>query len=380
MPRLVVEIKPLHEIFPYQKNARKIPQSAIDAVALSLKTYGWQQPIVIDAKGVIVVGHVRRLAALQLGWTEAPVTVFTGSAELARAYRLMDNRSHDEAQWDIELLTAEMLELKPLDLDLGLTGFNSRELDAMLRPAVAGEDEAPPAPEVAFTQPGDLWTMGEHRLLCGDATDADAVKRVCGANKAALCLTDPPYGVGETYATYTDTPENLKLLVDQFLPLAREHSERVLLTPGNRNQHFYPTPDWTLCWFVSAGTGRNPWGFSCWQPVLAYGKCPYLKRGLGSRPDALSLTESADNNLGHPCSKPVKVWSWFVERGSANTGDVVFDPFIGSGTTIIACDQLRRVCVGLEIDPKYCDVAVRRWTNLTGKQAYNQDGVCFPNV
>jgi ParB-like chromosome segregation protein Spo0J len=122
-----IEIRRLDQIPPYEKNARKIPQRAIDKVAASLEVYGWQQPIVVDKNGVIVVGHVRRLAALQLGWTEAPVTVFQGTAAQARAYRLMDNRSHQEAGWDLDLLGPELAELKELSFDLNLTGFDIRD-------------------------------------------------------------------------------------------------------------------------------------------------------------------------------------------------------------------------------------------------------------
>jgi ParB-like chromosome segregation protein Spo0J len=154
-----IETWPLSRVFPYEKNARTIPRSAVDSVARSFKEFGCQQPIVVDKNGIIIVGHVRRLAALQLGWTEAPVHVAVKlSVAQIKAYRLMDNRSHEEATWEPELLKAEMLELRSLDLDLGLTGFSSRELDAILRPALEGEDDAPPLPEKAFTQPGD-WPV-----------------------------------------------------------------------------------------------------------------------------------------------------------------------------------------------------------------------------
>src|ERR1035437_2339243 len=160
-----IEIRPLSEIFPFEKNARKIPQRAIDKVAASLEEYGWQQPIVVDKNGVIVVGHVRRLGALQLGWTEAPVHVADNlTPAQIRAYRLMDNRSHQEADWDLDLLAPEIAELGALSFDLSLTGFNVHELDVLLRTPLDEEqaDQAPPLPAVAVTRLGDLWICGAH--------------------------------------------------------------------------------------------------------------------------------------------------------------------------------------------------------------------------
>ncbi len=155
-----IEIWSLDRIRPYEKNARKIPKRAVDKVAASLLEFGWQQPIVVDKKGVIVVGHVRRLAALQLGWSEAPVTVADKLTPAhIKAYRLMDNRSHEEATWDLELLAPELADLRALDFDLGLTGFDVHELDTFLRDPMDEEkaNQAPPLPDVAVTRPGDLW-------------------------------------------------------------------------------------------------------------------------------------------------------------------------------------------------------------------------------
>src|SRR5271157_2803045 len=167
--RMKIEIWPLDRIRPYEKNARKIPQRAVDKVAKSLLEFGWQQPIVVDKHDVIVVGHVRRLAALQLGWTEAPVHVADKlTPAQIRAYRLMDNRSHEEAEWDFSLLAPELADLSALDVDLALTGFNVLELDELLRDPIdeARADQAPPLPDVAVTRPADLWLCGDHRVLC----------------------------------------------------------------------------------------------------------------------------------------------------------------------------------------------------------------------
>lgn len=212
-----------------------------------------------------------------------------------------------------------------------------------------------------------------HRLLCGDATNADDVDRLMADRHAAVCLTDPPYGLGDTksdknnYSLYDDTSENLERLIAGFVPLAKSVSDVVVFTPGNKNQHMYPNPTWTMAWFVPAGTGRGPWGFICWQPILCYGKDPKLAKGKGSHPDAIVHTESADD-VAHPCSKPVKFWTWLMDRIS-ESDSLVYDPFSGSGTAYIAAESSDRTIYGLEIDPRYCDVIVRRWESFTGQTA-----------
>jgi ParB-like chromosome segregation protein Spo0J len=193
-----VELWPLARIIPYARNARKIPQSAIDKVAASIQEFGWRVPIVVDVKGVIVAGHTRLLAAQKLGLSEAPVHVAAGlSPAQIKAYRLMDNRSHEESSWDFELLGPEISELRDLSFDIDLTGFNTRELDELLLADTdtAGDEVVPPLPENPASRPGDLWLLGSHRLLCGDATKGDDVARLLNNAQPFLCVTDPPYGV-----------------------------------------------------------------------------------------------------------------------------------------------------------------------------------------
>ncbi len=192
---MIIEQRGLDRVKPYEKNARKIPKSAIDKVALSIKEFGWRQPIVVDEQGVILVGHVRRLAALQLKLTEVPVHVAVGlTPAQCAAYRLMDNRSGEETDWDFDLLIPE---IRGLDIDLNLTGFDTHEIDKLLATPALDEaaNEAPPVPEVPVSRLGDLWICGKHRLLCGDATKAEDVERLLDGAKPFLMVTDPPYGV-----------------------------------------------------------------------------------------------------------------------------------------------------------------------------------------
>ena len=236
------------------------------------------------------------------------------------------------------------------------------------------EDEAPEPPADPITKPGDLWILGEHRLLCGDSTKAEDVARLMDGAKADLCLTDPPYGADIQYATHNDTQDALKSLVAGFFPLARQYAPLVALTPGINNVFLYEKPDWILCWFYAAGTGRTPWGFSAWQPVIVWGKDPKLANGEGAHPDGYNWPMSkADaeerKTIAHACPKPVSSWAKWIQRFSNEKTKTLYEPFCGSGTTLIAAEQLGRRCYGMEISPQYCDVIVKRWESLTGKKA-----------
>ncbi len=174
-----------------------------------------------------------------------------------------------------------------------------------------------------------------------------------------LCLTDFPYGIEENYDSYNDSVENLKILVEKAMPEILRISKRALITCGNRNITLYPKSDWILAWIIPAGNGMNPWGFTCWQPILAYGKDPYLENRLGSRPDIITKTESSQN-LGHPCAKPIEFWRQLLIRGSVKESDIILDPFLGSGTTAVAAKQLKRKFIGIEISPRYCEISRQR--------------------
>ena len=379
---ITVETWPVDKIIPYDKNAKL---HHVEWIAQSISEFSIDQPIVVDGQGVIIKGHGRLKAAKQLGLTEFPVVVRTDlTPEQIRLARIADNRSA-EGGWDSALLGEELNALlssmPDYDFDaLGLSEDWFSSLDVTLDTAPAYDDATlDNVPELneeeePITKPGDLWQLGKHRLLCGDSTSEADVARLMNGEHAHLCLTDPPYGIGDTasdknnYDVYDDSKENLITLINKFLPIAKSISSVILITPGNMNHRLYPAPTWTMAWVTPAGTGRGPWGFCCWQPILAYGKDPYLSNGLGSRQDMVNKTESAEK-LGHPCSKPIKVWSWLLERGSINKNDIIFDSFGGSGTTLIACESLGRQARLMEISPRYCDLIVKRWETLTGNHA-----------
>lgn len=200
-----------------------------------------------------------------------------------------------------------------------------------------------------------------NKITCGDCLE---IMKKLPDKCVDLVLTDPPYGVEFGYDTIEDTQTELKLLVDKFMPEALRIGKRVLVTCGNGNQHLYPKPDWTLAWVITAGVGQNKWGFTCWQPILAYGKDAFRENGMGARPDIISKNESS-KDYGHPCSKPIEFWKELLLRGSVKESDIILDPFLGSGTTAVACKQLKRNFIGIEISQKYCKIAQKRLDALT---------------
>ncbi len=175
-----------------------------------------------------------------------------------------------------------------------------------------------------------------------------------------LILTDFPYGVDIDYGeTYIDSKENLKELIKKVMPEILRVSKRALITCGQSNITYYPQPKWVLAWVNPAGANRNPWGFTCWQPILCYGKDPFLENRMGSRQDIIIHNEQT-KKLGHPCAKPIKLWEKLLVRGSVNEDDIILDPFAGAGTTCVAAQRLHRKFIGIEINEGYCQIARRR--------------------
>jgi len=203
--------------------------------------------------------------------------------------------------------------------------------------------------------PAPYYERNGITIYCGDCREI--LPQL--TNKVDLVLTDFPYGNGTNYDGYQDTPENLQALIQETMLLILSKSKRALITCGVANITKYPEPDWILAWGTPAGSGCSKWGFCCWQPILTYGPDPYLAAGLGRRPDLLIKTETAEK-LGHPCSKPIDLWEMVMLRGSIEQTDLILDPFMGSGTTLIAAKKLGRKCIGIEISEKYCAIAVKR--------------------
>lgn len=353
-------------------NWRKHPQLQQKAMKDVLDNVGWIQDVIINkTTGRLIDGHLRVETALKNGETEIPVKYVELTEDEEKTALATFDPISAMAEQDSAILK-QLVEGLETDIDLSAI---VEDYDKLLeKPHTEEELESvPEAPTEPVTKRGDMYRLGDHVLMCGDSTSADDVAKLMQGVKADLCLTDPPYGLGDTesvknnYISYNDTKENLVSLIAGFLPLARKFANVVVLTPGNSNQYLYPKPDWTMAWFFSAGVGIGPWGFCCWQPLLCYGKDPQLSNNKGSHPDAYCKNEASEK-FGHPCTKPIGVWIWFLERCSFE-GQIVLDLFGGSGTTLIACEETGRKCRMMELAPEYCDVIVARWEKLTGKKA-----------
>lgn len=386
-----VELRLIDSIRPYPDNPRD-NDAAVEAVANSIRTFGWRVPIVVDRDGVIVAGHTRYKAALKLDLAEVPVHV---AAELtpaqAKAFRLADNATSSIATWDDAKLVAELLALQEQEFDLGLTGFSADELSELLAPEptdFAGDpDDVPEPPVEPITQPGDLWRLGRHRLLCGDSTKAEDVERLMAGAKADMLLSDPPYGVayvGKTKDALTVENDELdEQSLSALVSAAFDHAE----THCRPGAYWYATvpagplhllfaQDWKrrgilrqiMVWAKdSMVLGHSEYHYRH-EPIL-FGWIPGDRHKNGDRTrTTLWQYDRPKASREHPTMKPVALWSQAVTDGS-RPGELVYDPFLGSGTTMIAAEELGRRCYGMEISPQYCDVVVQRFETLTGTKA-----------
>ena len=376
---------PIEKLTPYARNTRTHTPAQIDAIAASIKEWGWTMPVLADEDGTLIAGHARIQAAQKLGIAEVPVMLAKGWPEAKRrAYVIADNQLAIKGSgWDFELLASEIEGLGDDGFDLSLLGFNEDELANLLAEKTEGlvdPDDIPEAPANPVSVLGDVWLLGKHRLMCGSCTDANAVETLLAGVTADLCLTDPPYGLGKgkesgknDYAEYEDTRENLIQLAKDWLPLAQAHAKVVVFSPGVTNQWLYPEPNWVMCWFYGGGQLRSSWGFNCWQPFLCYGKEPGLAAGKGARPDAVDMNTPANaGDINHPCPKPVKLWSWMIDRLVFSPNAILYEPFSGSGTTIVAAEMAGLSVRAMELTPQYVDVAVKRWQEFTGQAAIHE--------
>jgi DNA modification methylase len=405
-----IEWQSIDQVKPYAGNPRAIPQSAIDKVAASIDEYGWRQPIVVDAHGVIAVGHTRWLAARKLGLGRVPVHVAEGlTPAQVRAYRLVDNRSHEETDWEPDLLKLEIAELKELDFDLTLTGFEPREIDQLLID-VDDDDAAnavPDLPARTVTIYNDLWQCGANRVLCGDATDAKDVARLLGEARPLLMCADPPYGVEydphwreqaglgiqrQTGRIPNDNRVNWRAAWELFpgnityIWHGGIHAAEVALGIEAAGFEIRSQIIWAKQNFVLS-RGHYHWGHEpCWFAVRkGQGANWRGDRAQSTLWQVASLNPFGGKNqeetaTGHAAQKPIELMRRPILNHTVR-GDGVYDPFLGSGTTLIAAELTGRICYGLEIDVKYVDLIVRRWQTLTGKAAKLEgDGRSFDEV
>lgn len=351
-------------------NVNTHPEHNLRSIADSLAMFGQVEPLVVQKSTGKVIGGNGRVEVMRgKGETSAYVVELDIDDTKAAALGIALNRTAKTSVFDDDGL-AKLLASLPDDLQIA-AGFDEKELAELINSLDTGpvvEDEAPaPLPD-PVSRRGDVWLMGGHRLLCGDSTDAGDHLLLLGDAQIDAVVTDPPYGVGVAYASFPDDEASVKNLVEAFMPLVLKWPVAVL-TSGQPAMWFYPRPKWVMAWIHPAGMGGGPWGFVQCNPILCYGDDPYLKRGLGRRPDSLVMAADREGVEGHPTPKPLSVWCWLVERATPEKGMRVLDVFSGSGTTLIACETIGRTCYAIEIEPRYVDVAVRRWQTLTGNAA-----------
>jgi len=420
-----VEVWPIDRLIPYARNPRK-NDSAVDRMCSSIREFGFKVPCLVRSSGEVVDGHLRLKAARKLGLTAIPVILCDEWSEAqVKAFRLLVNRSVAWAAWDEELLALELQEIQQADYDLDLTGFDGGEIDRLL---LAADDEqadaVPPLPDVAVSRLGDVWLCGksarQHRVLCGDATSADDVALLLGDRKPFLMVTDPPYGI-ELDSEWRDRAglNGCGPAEASYMKKRTEgHSETTISgdTRADWSEAFalVPSLEVAYVWHASKFTrevldGLQRIGFLHHQQIIwnkgrtvltrthywfAHEPLWYVRKKnapwFGKPGENSTIWESPspkfimggsdEEKYDHPTQKPVDLMRRPILNHTKH-GDLVYDPFLGSGTTLAAAELTERVCFGIELDPKYVDVVVRRWQTLSGKEAtLEADGRTFEQV
>lgn len=418
-----------NEIFPYEKNPRK-NDMAVDKVAQSIKEFGFKQPIVIDKNKTIIVGHTRWKAALKLNLDKVPVLLADDlTKEKARAYRIADNKTNEFADWDNDLLRGELFELRGLDFDLEMLGFSNEELEKILgvmgTEGLTDPDVVPEPPDEPITRPGNLWALGNHRLLCGDSSKPDDVDRLLGGVTIHMVNTDPPYNVrvaprsnnalalartsgnfigqqamdavirGKVHATSKKLRPKDRPLANDFI--SDEEFERLLLTwfgnisrvlkPGGSfyiwggfantknyrialekcNLHFSQTIIWVKEHPVLTRKDflcNHEWCFYGWKEGARHYFNPEIKNAT----DVWNVKSMNNQDKVHLTEKPVELAVRSMTY-SSKQGENILDLFGGSGSTLIAAEKTGRHAFLMELDALYCDVIIKRWEDFTGKKA-----------
>jgi DNA modification methylase len=382
------------DLTPYARNSRTHSDEQIAQIAASIKEFGWTNPILIDGEKGIIAGHGRLKAAMRLGLEEIPAIELSHLTEIQKkALIIADNKLALNAGWDNELLSLELEELELEGLDLSLTGFGEEEISA-LKPEVVNEgltdeDAVPEPPPEPITKPGDIWILGKHRLMCGDSTSVDAVDKLMQGKKADMVFTDPPYGVNYEGGHFHSGDVNITRKREK---LVNDNSDQIYADVIPVIASFCDGPCYT--WFADT----KP--LKLYQSVEALGEihaliiwhktnatyaamnaqykqrhepCLYWKpkgstlRWCGaSTENTLWELKKDGKNSFHPTQKPVELSEKAISNHDAK---VVLDLFGGSGSTMIGCEKTGRSCRMMELDPKYCDVIVKRWEEFTGQKA-----------
>lgn len=399
-PAETIERRSVADLIPYARNARTHSQEQVAEIAASIQRFGWTVPVLVAEDGTIIAGHGRVMAAGLLGIQEVPAMIARGwTDEQRRAYTLADNRIAENSAWDKDLLRIEVGELNELGVDLTGLGFSDSELIGLVvgDEGTAGADDEPDPIDEPVSVLGDLWILGRHRILCGDCTDAAAVARLLAGERPGLMVTDPPYGVEYDPA---------------WRAAAGVNKNRAKMGEVANDDR----ADWRDAWALFPGDVAYVWHAGLYSSVVTasleavgfdvrsqiiwakdrfalsrgdyhwkHEPCLYAVRhgrtsawaGDRSQSTLWEIPAREDKGLGHSTQKPVECMRRPIENNS-QPGDGVYEPFSGSGTTIIAGEQTGRAVFAMEINPVYVDIAVRRWEAVTGKRAVRErDGLSF---
>jgi len=381
MNKIEIKYKKIEDLIPYINNSRTHSDDQVTQIASSIKEFGWTNPILLDGENGIIAGHGRLMAAKKLNEIEVPTIELSELTEIQKkAYIIADNKLALNAGWDNEILQLEIAELKDAGFDLGLTGFSADELKEFT-PIIEGlvdEDKVPEVPDEPTTKLGDIYQLGNHRLMCGDSTSIDAVDKLVNNAKIDLCYTDPPYGINEkgdrSKRGGLTQGNNLKDFKDDTIDYAIEAYqivEGVLNIPRQvwwgANYYCHALPQ-SNNWFVwdkrvedkmtdTQSDCELAWVKSKWSSVRIF---RHLWKGL------IKGSEHGQKRV-HPTQKPVALAEWSFDY--FREVSTVLDLFGGSGSTLIACEKANKSCYIMEFEPYYCDVIVKRWEEFTGKKA-----------
>lgn len=395
-----VSIKPLKDLIPYARNSRKHSNAQIDQIAASMREWGWTNPVLVDENNTILAGHGRVMAAQKLGIENCPVIIAAGwSDDKKRAYVIADNKISENSSWDEDLLKIEIDDLG--GFDVSLLGFSDKEITQLLQnvQSVDGEDDVPEISDRVASSMGQVWLMGNHKIMCGDSTNADDVRRLLSNVRPTLMVTDPPYGV-EYDASWrnklngrSDTANGKVLNDDQA-----DWSAAYRLFEGDVGYIWHATSFQHVVYKGIIESGfevranivwvKNKFAISRGHYHYQHEPCFYICRKgksanwMGDRKQSTvwNIDKNKKSETGHSTQKPVECMRRPIVNNSS-PGQVVYEPFSGSGTTIIAAELTGRSCYAIELNPDYVDVAVKRWQTLTGGEAVDSiTGVSFNDL
>tara|TARA_R110000824_G_C15174240_1_gene673176 strand:- start:471 stop:1712 length:1242 start_codon:yes stop_codon:yes gene_type:complete len=387
-----IEMRSTKELIPYARNTRTHSEEQVGQIAASIKEFGFTNPILVDQDNMIIAGHGRVMAANKLDLKEVPTIRLDYLTEAQkRAYVIADNRLALNADWDYEMLKVELKELDDLEFDVNLLGFEDKEIDILLAEPTEGltdEDEVPDLPDEPVTKLGDLWQLGNHRLLCGDSTSIDAVDTLMDGNKADMVFTDPPYNALKSWKKDEANSETRLNPNEWFANDNMEWEDyyefiKTSLTNIKTNSLYvccdfriYPLLfnllvedeyeiKHCIVWY------KNTWGLGKryrFQHELIIYATKNNPKFVGDNSQSDVWNVAVDRTTEHKTPKPVELPLKAITN-TIEVNKICVDLFLGSGSTLLACEKSARKCFGIELDPKYCDLIINRWQDFTGKEA-----------